>query len=215
LTAVTTDTPDSFEIYKFVTSLPSRGGGQARQGISQPKRSPPRDTPQYGWSTPEDEIRDALASSIETQEAQFADLHDRMQSMGHGVSELLREVKRGNALIQGKMDYFDSRLSQLERAIQDLGREIGSRDYEGHLEDIRSSLKDRHESLLQTLPDTLRGGGSQLAIKDFSSSDLHTAISSGAPNMGYYITILIAFQLALVGLYIAYKRRRSSSKKYL
>ena len=130
--------------------------------------------------TPEimtEKIKDSEASSIKSQDAQFADLHNRLQFMSHSMDNLFRELSRSSSLAQARQSELQStlltkdhvkaledRLQNIESLVAQLRKDVNSKDYTGHFNDIHNSLKTGHDNLLASLPDTMGHG------KDFISS---------------------------------------------
>ncbi|MCJ1260357.1 hypothetical protein MMC22_000217 [Lobaria immixta] len=196
ISAASAETADSFEAYKFVlTTSSSTTREEPRRDRAPPPSSPP------GNSLPA--LEDVLASSIESQEARFADLHNRVQLMAHAVdnifSELTKLAERSeerhqelarNAMSTDKLNAMDQRIQNVETIV---------RDYKGQLSNLDRLLKESHSRLTVGLP-----------------QHMSEIISTRSPRMGVFLTVFIVFQLLLAGSYVVYKRRRANGpKKYL
>jgi mannose-binding lectin 1 len=116
-------------------------------------------------------LKDVLASSITSQDARFADLHNRLQTLGSTVDNIFREnVRRSNLAdgqhqellaalaTQDQVRTLESRLQSMEASIAELRREIGAKDYTGQFNDLHAGLKVRHDALLQQLPEKMTHG---------------------------------------------------------
>jgi len=154
ITAASAETPDSFEAYKFVL--------HTAQSIS--REEPRRDQPpqqnnfQQGDSSP-----DASAPSYRSSEAQFEDLHNRMQMMAHSIDALVGEVSH----LAGKAEHRQqeavgrheeimvnmatgARINNLDRKLEGLEQTI--RNFQGEFHTLQTTVRDQHSSLSEGLP---------------------------------------------------------------
>ena len=171
ITAASSETPDSFEVFKFVVKTTT---SYAREEPRKQKVIPPVEkAEQVIPEASSEQIKDSDASSIKSQEAQFADLHNRLQLMSHSMDNLFREVTRSSSLSQVRqselqstlltkdhMKILEDRFQNIENALAQLRKDVNSKDYTGHFNDIHSSLKTRHDNLLASLPETMGHGKS-------------------------------------------------------
>lgn len=170
LTAASSARPDSVEIFKFITTTPSTVSSPPQsQGEAQQQT---RDKVESGGPKIEPELlKDVLASSIESSQSQFEDLHNRIQSQGHNIERLFSEFIKSTAQTQGRIEELHSKLARfdqvrtLESKVDDLHREllalrkeVEGKDYTGHFNDIHKSVKARHDALIENLPETLGHG---------------------------------------------------------
>ncbi|RMY97180.1 hypothetical protein D0864_04892 [Hortaea werneckii] len=227
ITAATSDNPDSFEISKFAVS--GGGTNQQQQQQQQPiggggdNNQPPLQKLDRFPGSPE-ALPDRSADEIRNQNEQFADLHNRLQGMTHQVANVFAEfdqlTKRLDDKHQQVMDSvrslqpasggpsnFEKDLLQdlkrkvdgIEKVVQQVQRDVESRDYRQHMNDLQMAVDNVKGSITDHLPDTLG-----------------ELISASAPKMGMFVAIIVAVQIMLAGVYIIYKRRRNSMpKKYL
>ncbi|KAI9737181.1 MAG: hypothetical protein M1834_000774 [Cirrosporium novae-zelandiae] len=203
VSAASAETPDSFEVYKFLL----QSTGSNTQQFSQPIVNV--NDQQQEAEKSEDETP---AESIKGQDQQFADLHNRLRSMSSSISALTREVallsskaERRHQELLGRMSQaeefnsLDRKLQSIEQSIIDLKKDVGNKDYRSELSKIQDALKDTHANLLERLP-----------------SSLGEVVISSSPRMGLVLGILVCVQLALAASYVVYKRRRANApKKYL
>ncbi|MCJ1482859.1 hypothetical protein MMC06_003025 [Schaereria dolodes] len=212
ISAASAETPDTFEVFKFLLTTTT---AYARE---EPRRNPPSipqqqqqqpvgqmEQPQQ--QNPNQPVQDTPASSITSQDAQFTDLHDRIQKMSHSIDNLFREfsklasqAEQRHAEMMRKSSSSDQlggvkeKLDSMERTLNAVQRDVG-----GKFDKLHNSLKDSHNNILEGLPQTMT-----------------QIVSTGSPRMGRFIFIVIVFQLLLAGSYIVYKRRRANGpKKYL
>ncbi|KAM7207343.1 protein EMP47 [Naviculisporaceae sp. PSN 640] len=236
ITAASADSPDSFEVFKLVVlteenhSHSSSGHEGASGGYAQAHDPPKNNNNQqqqqhYGRSgqaasnqVPDDpydnKIPDEDADKITSSKAQFADLHNRLQSVNHHLSTIFRQQAQYQSVgeqrheelsimigeLKGLLTKLDT-LSSIESKIQALENDIRSvrRDVWNKVQDSENAVKnhltdqhaDLHEHVEEKLKKHVRGG--------------HTKL----------ILFIILGQAILAGTYVWYKRRRSMPKKYL
>ncbi|KAJ5479732.1 hypothetical protein N7530_005241 [Penicillium desertorum] len=197
ITAATPENPDSFEIFKFI--LESATG----QGSTIPSNQ---------GSTPP-------AANLQSKGAmnglavQIADLSGRVQLTGKATNTILQELKnqaqkaeqRYAELLQKSLAQdrqfaqLDNRLSRVEQLLQVIQNDLQSKDYSGRFNQLHETLRSSHLSLSENL-----------------QGHLLSVITASSPRMGFFIFLLIAFQVLLVISYVIYKRRRANMpKKFL
>ncbi|KAJ5295669.1 hypothetical protein PENANT_c001G02964 [Penicillium antarcticum] len=209
ITAATPENPDSFEIFKFI--LESASGGQtipSNQGsvpqqAQQPivNQNPP--VVQGGGSPATDS---GLA-------AQFVDLSGRLQLTNKATNTILQDLKnqasKGDArhteLLQklASQDQIaailDARLARMEQLLQNIQRDVEGKDYSSRFNQLHETLRSSHLSLSENL-----------------QGHLLSVITASSPRMGFFLFMLIAFQILLAVSYVIYKRRRANMpKKFL
>ncbi|KJZ73463.1 hypothetical protein HIM_07257 [Hirsutella minnesotensis 3608] len=210
ITAASPDTPDSFEIFKFVvqsdSTVSSGGGDHARHNANKkhPQQQQQHQHPQHAEPLP-----DESATHFKTSTAQFEDLHNRVQAMGHQLANIYEAVaqhhheneqwhQQANRILEGVR-------SQLTGAHQDV--------LANKVKDLETELRAMHNDMSQRLVhhhDSLRThmNDHHLGLAD--------AMVYAVPGHGKLIFIFVGTQLLLVGAYVAYKRRRANMpKKYL
>ncbi|KAL1984516.1 hypothetical protein VTN96DRAFT_9016 [Rasamsonia emersonii] len=212
ISAATPDTPDSFEIFRFALrsdrSLPAHQQQQQQQQQQQTNQQPINArSSDYGAA------EDRPASYYTTSEQQFADLHNRLQLLNHATQNVYKDLaalarnsdSRHQELLQrtastrDQLSAIDSRLQRIEQAIQALQRDVASKDYRNQFAQLHKAIETSHLSLTEGL-----------------QSSIFNMIHAASPRMGLFIFLIISFQLALAGLYVAYKRRRANMpKKFL
>ncbi|KAI4202959.1 MAG: hypothetical protein LQ350_002176 [Teloschistes chrysophthalmus] len=200
ISAASADTPDSFEVYKFVASTPT--------GITRelPRRNPPSQQPPPPASNAGAAVngQDSRSSSSDIQlAAQVTDLQNRLQSMSQQVDNVFREVQQLVSKFEARHQELahkitsNEQLSALDRRVQSF--EDTLRSHEGHFSSIQGALKDSHSTLNEGL-----------------TQHMTHLISTKSPKTSSFIIALIVFQLLLAGSYVMYKRRRANGpKKYL
>ncbi|KAL9106248.1 MAG: hypothetical protein Q9227_008716 [Pyrenula ochraceoflavens] len=147
ITAASSETPDSFEIFKFMLNsltASSQSDQNVNQGQSSSKQQPignegqSQKAPDMGNAVPPTDPDDNTpASHYRTSDAQFADLHNRLQMMNHAISNVFkqftshtqREEERfkeilSRAATADNIASLDQRLKNIERTIEDLKRDF-------------------------------------------------------------------------------------------
>ncbi|PHH84712.1 hypothetical protein CDD83_1509 [Cordyceps sp. RAO-2017] len=212
VTAATPDNPDSFELFKLVVSSDSTVSSgadkaehhhaaaaaaahhehEAPQKQSQPPPPPPPDEP---------------AAHFKTSQAQFEDLHNRLQGLMHHVSGAWAAVTELQRQAEQRHGETAAALDGLRRARDDAGdvpqrlREL-EREVRAMRSDINAKLAAHHDSLQGYLTD--------------HHATLAGTVARAVPGHGRLILVFVGSQLLLVAAYVVYKRRRASSpKKYL
>ena len=242
ITAATSDIPDSFELFKFLTEAPPRNEGHAdghidlkdqqqqhgqqnqgqqnqgqqqQGGAAQPD---PAHEPQmpgaaggksFGEWKMEPGEEDHEAAFYKSQEAQFADLHNRLQALTHhlaAVQEKLGIMHDRIDALHKKEDEWRQKDEERRREDEKWRQKDGERRREDEKwrQEVRShrvalEQLNRMESQLSILPDAVG-----------------KALTSSSPMIGMMEAVLVIIQVVLAGSYVLYKRRRNtSSKKYL
>ena len=228
ISAASASEPDSFEVFKLVvlTGENAHEYANTNQGY-QPPQDPPANQGtnkkqtrmqfgRGGQAAVEDPfdnaIPDADATTITSSAAQFADLHNRIQSVNHHLSTIFRSTAQGASIgeqrhaetsaqlgelktlitsrLADKLDVMENRLGDIEREVRALRNELTAR-----LRDSENSIKyhvsDKHETLTDHVRTHAKTG--------------HTKL----------ILVVVAGQLLAVGGYVWYKRRKTTPKKYL
>ncbi|KAL8819383.1 MAG: hypothetical protein Q9223_002171 [Gallowayella weberi] len=216
ISAASADTPDSFEVYKFVTS--------AAPGITRelPRRDPPPHQPPPA-SNPGAANNDHGSRGAPS-DAQFAsqvtDLQNRLQTLSQSLDNVFREVQqlasKSEARHQELSHKFGSReqLSALDTRIQSIENTL--RDFSGHFSNIHSSLKDSHSTLNEGLTQHMTHSKHYHNAVRVTRLTSTSVISTKSPRMSSFIIVVIVFQLLLAGSYVLYKRRKANGpKKYL
>ncbi|KAK3626763.1 hypothetical protein LTR56_019581 [Elasticomyces elasticus] len=234
ITAATGDTPDSFELTKFTvsTSSPSEPGHLNHPAAK--AGAPPTLEKLERFPGSVEAVPDRLAEEVRGSEAQFEDLHNRLQGMTHQVANLFGEFDTlqhrilenhqelmaalsssgsgsgtgaGSGAGSGVVPKDNSvaineirrKIEGVEAAVLRIQREVEGKDYREHLNDLKMEVQGIKGGLADHLPDTVA-----------------KLIHASAPRMGWFVFMILGFQVVLVGGYVVYKRRRDRMpKKYL
>jgi len=158
----------------------------------------------------ENKIPDQEADKITSSKAQFADLHNRLQSVNHHLATIFRQQSQAQSVgekrheevsimigeLKGLLTKLDS-ISSLENKIQSLENELKAmrREVWNKVQDSENAVKnhvsDKHADLHEHVKENVKGG--------------HTKL----------ILVIIGGQAMLVGAFVWYKRRKAMPKKYL
>ena len=211
LTAASAETPDSIEVSRFSVSSMSGNLPPFPDHHQQPVL-PPKNQQGDGYNT---------APSSAEYSAQHHELLNRLHSLSQAVEHINREVGHlSNAQTQrhdevktsvGNMpavpnQLMDSMSRKIDTIAADVGlikKEIGmagfgSGEYKDNLARLQTALRDGQSELMGSLP-----------------KNLGEIVNTQAPKMWTFLFCLCAFQLVLVGGYVAYKRRWKNSPKKL
>jgi mannose-binding lectin 1 len=207
VTAASADNPDSFEVFKLV--------------VTTEFSSPEAEDPTYQAATPRtdasnlfnkaepisiQDIPDEPASAVKA-DAQFADLHNRLQIMMKHISALNRDVVTANGEAKARMDELDEKIRRLEKAtdrLNSMDRKLG--EIQG---DVRQTKKDLQSTLDKGV------AGLKTVVADTHRTMLGS-LAASAPSLMGYILVAVGSQALTVAAYLLYKRRKAASpKKYL
>jgi mannose-binding lectin 1 len=224
ITAASAENPDSFEVFKFVTTtdkhepdwedpwqeIRNNAAAKAAEMVGRAADPPHKDQQTSkndqgdipAFSDPPDTPADKYTSSAE----QFADLHNRLQAMTKHINSMGRETSLLVDHARTRHDYIVEHMAKLETQISQLRTlhdmmEVIQRDVRQTKEDVHNAL-DSHVSSLR----------SQLT---HSHTSLEETVKLGH-GWGKFFLIVVGSQAVTVGVYLLYKRRKANSpKKYL
>lgn len=216
VTAASAENPDSFEVFKVVvTTESSTPDDPAAVGFNQRSEPPPAaadpkapinraadgSIPSYS-SEPADEPASAIPA-----DAQFADLHNRLQFMMKHISSLNRDVVTSQGLAMERANILEKRLDQAMDQLNSLAamdRKMGE-----IAADVRQTKADLHSSLDRHV------AGIKNVVAD-THRTLLGSIAASAPSVLGYVVVVVCSQAVTVAAYLVYKRRKNAGpKKYL
>ncbi|PVH74197.1 legume-like lectin family protein [Cadophora sp. DSE1049] len=214
LTAASAENPDSFEVFKFVTTTeshtpdildPAQGNVGSQQILNSDVHGRAEDKPRGdipSYSDPVDEAASKYTSSSE----QFADLHNRLQSMMKHISATSRDQAHWQTQAQKTSELLAERLARIEASLGEL-HSLRER-IDAIQADVRQTKSDLHNQLDRHVANI------QGEVRDTHSS-LTGRIEKGS-GIGRFVVVVVGSQVVLVGAYLLYKRRRAGSHmKYL
>ncbi|TVY67426.1 Protein EMP47 [Lachnellula suecica] len=222
VSAASAENPDSFEVFKFVTTTDSHVPDVAGQPTDQyaaaadPKAQIPIQNEQQNagrniaQNQQEGDIpvyAEQPAEKFTSSAEQFADLHNRLQSM----------MRHHNTLNQAFLTYQQQSLLRHETLLQRVSSiEASIKAQEGTnniMKDIQSDVRQTKADLHNALDQHV--AGLKLAVRDSHSSVLGTLAKTGT-GLGKFVLVVVGSQAVVVGLYVLYKRRKANGpKKYL
>ncbi len=220
ISAASAENPDSFEVHKFIVSTtnshtreePNRqrvpdARNQQHQQHQQHQNQPPKKTASSQSIPPW--IQDVIASNVQGQQAQFEDLHNRIQDIAHHIAAIHTALDSMNDLASHRHNELISRLApvddrsahnvriseSIERTSKQILRDLESKDFKDVLGQMHRRLEDNHADL---------PGVVKRVVKEHGLSWISLLV------------IAFAVQIMVVGAYIVYKKRRGGApKKYL
>ncbi|KAI0014192.1 concanavalin A-like lectin/glucanase [Xylariaceae sp. FL0662B] len=219
ITAASADNPDSFEVFKLVTMTDNLDTtqqappqqNQQNQGQAQAQRSYGNNQNNVKADDPfGDAIPDEVADSIVSSKAQFADLHNRLQSTEHHLVAVFRQIAA-----QGSVG--ENRHEEVSRLLDEVKRALGKLD---KIDALQNEVARLQRDLRETRSDLqLKIKDSEHAVKSFMSSHHGTMLEhvavQAAPKHGLLIFVIVATQVLLVGGYLYYERTKTIPKKFL
>jgi mannose-binding lectin 1 len=214
ISAASAETPDSFEIFKFVTTTESHtpdvqdpnnqqqygGAGEAQsQNNGDPEQIPALSDPP---EIPADTIRSA--------DAQFADLHNRLQAMMKHISALTRDLSHYQANAKSESNKLADQLARLESSMSKLD---GLANLERKIDEIKGDVRQTKNELHNSLDKHV--SSLKTTVRDTHHSVIGS-LAANAPSVAVYVFVVLGSQALLVVAYVLYKRRKANGpKKYL
>ncbi|KAB8077048.1 concanavalin A-like lectin/glucanase domain-containing protein [Aspergillus leporis] len=200
VTAATPENPDSFEIFKLILRTAQSGTAPVQQQQQQHQQQPVA-AQNRGAPPPQQQAR----SNQQPTNEQFNDLSARIESITKAIGNHDQQNENRHLDLQQKLSTkeqvanLDARLQKMEQILQTIQRDLEGKDYRDRFNQLQETLRSSHLSLTEHLQ------GSVLS-----------AITASTPRMGFFIFLIIAFQVFLAVSYIVYKRRRANMpKKFL
>ncbi|KAF1919376.1 concanavalin A-like lectin/glucanase domain-containing protein [Ampelomyces quisqualis] len=230
ISASSAENPDSFEVHKFIVSTtntytreepnknryPSSQShqDQANMASKQGHEQQTHKQQQLVDNKKVDQmLEDVLASSIRSQQDQFADLHNRIQIINNRVAEMhemLEGMVHANEQrftdLMNRVVPIDDRsaatirnVEKVERTTTAILRDLESKDFKDMMKQIHRTLEQSHEGLSRSLP-----------------AAMDVVYGSHKPSMTSFLLVAVAVQIMVMGAYLVYKKRRNGApKKYL
>lgn len=107
---------------------------------------------------------DRPASDYRTSEAQFADLHNRLQFLNHATSNVHKELSAlsrrsdsrhqellQNTVTKDQLSNIETRLQRIEQALLALQRDAEGKDYRNQFAQLHKAIETSHLSLTEAL----------------------------------------------------------------
>ncbi|PGH02465.1 hypothetical protein GX51_04633 [Blastomyces parvus] len=210
ITAASAENPDSFEVFKFALSTPdaTAPGGQGYQHRPYENQQFPNRNSQNANQNQQrapnvdnsaidkrlDDLQNRLQALIGSTERLLTEMH----SLSNKVDERHQDTLKKLAPNRDQAGQIEQRMQRIENMIQAVQKDVKNSELKKQLSKLQDSLKNSHSGVIEQLQSTS-----------------HQIVSS-TPRMGFFIFLIVAFQLALAASYIMYKRRRANMpKKFL
>ncbi|EDN09353.1 predicted protein [Histoplasma mississippiense (nom. inval.)] len=211
ITAASAENPDSFEVFKFVLSIPdtTAPGGQPYQHRPYENQQIPNNNNNNNQIPIQQQATGAGGNGIDNR---LNDLQNRLQGLVGTADRLLTEIQSlsrkvderhqdtlqkltANRDLAGQME---QRMQRIENMLQAVQKGVTDSDLKNQLHRLQDALKTSHTGVIEQLQSTS-----------------HQILSS-KPRMGFFIFLIVVCQLGLAASYIVYKRRRANMpKKFL
>ena len=178
-------------------------------------------------------LEDVLAGNIQSQQDQFADLHNRIQIINHQVDsiyDLLEKMHNENEHrfeeLMKRVVPADDRaaaalrnIEKVDRTTMNIFRDLESKDFKDMMQQMHRAIENSQEGLSRSLPEAMGAGMSYHSLCRLgrvASANIQAVVSSHRPSLISFLLIAIAVQIMVTGAYIMYKKRRGGApKKYL
>jgi lectin, mannose-binding 1 len=189
-------------------------------------RDPYHDKDWY-WGEEKDRQRDRSADEYKSESSRFADLHDRVQYLTHQLDMVFHDIsvmkeiheERHKELISWLSpvhDYAEAAkltLDRMEVVVDAIRSDVETKEFKQHLEDLATLIGHSHTSLLEHLPNAMHNGRSSIRGP---CKLMLSVVQTNSPRFGFFVFIIVASQVMLLGSYIVYRRRRDMApKKFL
>ncbi|KKZ67640.1 hypothetical protein EMCG_06700 [[Emmonsia] crescens] len=211
ITAASAENPDSFEIFKFALSVPDAAapGSQTYQhrpyeNQHMPSNNNKRNSNPNQQQAPnvDNSVIDNRLNDMQNRLQVLMGITERllteMQSLSSKVDERHQDALKKLAPNRDQAGQIEQRMQRIENMLQAVQKHVKNSDLKKQFNELQHSLKTSHSGVIEHLQSTS-----------------HQILSS-TPRMGFFIFLIVAFQLSLAASYIIYKRRRSSMpKKFL
>lgn len=227
ITAASADNPDSAEIFKLVVLSESDKLRQQLQEEASRDKKPETKITSPGGSEGgaaaaqgsvefEKDIPDADAGVYASSDAQFADLHNRLQNINHHVSTIFQKMSSSDSVGEHRHEEVSIQLGELKRLLMGLDNKLDRLGViEGKVEKMERDMRQLNGELRKTLSSTER---SLLNHVTGGLAGHHDKLAEELRHPGHMrlILVIIGGQVFLVVSYFMYKRHKANSpKKYL
>lgn len=179
MTAATSETADSFEVFKFVlNAIATSGSTIQNQNQDQSQQQTIKEQEQnqnrmssfnLGGATPPTDPEDNTpASSYRTSDAQFADLHNRLQMLSHAITNVVKELQAHSRKEEERyqeisrkvpgvdtLTSLDRRIQSLERTTDELKREIQKGDHGERFDRLERRVAEIHATVRSHVPEVV------------------------------------------------------------
>jgi len=214
ITAASSDTPDSFEIYKFVLPTTATYAREEPRRVQPPpaqkqQQEQPVLSQEAPPSTPPEQIQNAPSTPQQQPSADFTALQEQLNTASDSLSSLsstlISRLDSLSALVATaeRQRVLDGRLAALENQLGALKQTIAlaGKDTGGKFEEMHTKIGERHDALLE---------GLQEHVGNF------VAAGGKMRSWGFLMLMVVLVQVGgLAGYWYYRKRRDGGVKKYL
>ncbi|QSZ30039.1 hypothetical protein DSL72_004557 [Monilinia vaccinii-corymbosi] len=242
ISAASAENPDTFEVFKFVVTTDSHSpddqvqhnagqnqqhnAGQNQQhnaGQNQQQHNAGQNQQQNQHHQNLDIPVETSASDYKSSEAQFADLHNRLQAMMKHITALNRDFSQYQANSLSRIDTLNENINSLTKTISRLESSLSRLEFipslERSLRDVASDVKSTRQQLHESLDEHVLSLKQRVA--ETHGSVLGTVgegLKSHKPGVSYagLALVVVGSQVGLIVAYALYKKRKNGgSKKFL
>ncbi|KAL9048663.1 MAG: hypothetical protein Q9162_007610 [Coniocarpon cinnabarinum] len=209
ISAASAETPDSFEISKFLVSSANNDGNSAapqhQQAYQQQAPPPPQTRGDYSppsnaeYSAQHHELLNRLhilSQNIENVNRELGALSSLQSQRHEEIKQTINNPNNAIDTINRRMEMLATDLTHIKKDIGMAG--FGTGEYKASMSKLQVALREGQTELLGSLP-----------------GSLGEIVSTQAPKMWTFLFCLMAFQLILLGLYMVYQQRWKNSPKKL
>ena len=212
VSAASAENPDSFEIFKFVVTTESHSPDEynSNENNQQSVIAARSNFEQTETSSSSNDPAEVPASSITSPDAQFADLHNRLQAMMQHVTALNRDVVSYMKNVDLKNERLSEQITALSQSLSKLERISGM---DKKLDTISNDVKQTKSELHNSLEKHVEGLTERVRL---SHRRLMGIAGDNGGDIAVYLFVVVASQLVSFGAYLLYKKRKANMpKKYL
>ena len=211
ISAASAETPDSFELSKFLIHS-AYGGSTAQQHQQPPPPAQAPISPQHDYSSPPSNVEYSaqhheLLNRLHTLSQNIENVNRELSGLSHQQNERHNDLKAAFAnmpaypsaaidTIERRMEMLATDMTHMKKDMREAG--FGTGEYRTSLSNLQAALREGHTELLGSLP-----------------RSMGEIVSTQAPKMWTFLFCLMAFQLVLVAGYVVYKQRWKNSPKKL
>ncbi|PBP22956.1 legume-like lectin family protein [Diplocarpon rosae] len=218
ITAASAEVADSFEIFKFVTVTDTQKpeqkapgeGARPQTDESQAEKLQQKQGDTSGPVPDLDDPPEAPASNFQSSAEQFADLHNRLQSMTRHISSGNAASLRYRLKDEAKMEELITKISSMDDILAEL------KWLRSHLTAVQTEVQETKKELHESLQEHTNSIKSQARN---THNNLHRKVEDvAARGVGFWglVGVVAGSNVVLVVVYTLYKRRKSGEHmKYL
>lgn len=221
ITSASAENPDSHEIYKMVVMTNNLDETTKDQQLVDQTLKSTEDGERERRSRGgmfqdqslekefEDDIPDSNPDAITSSRAQFADLHNRLQSINHHLSTIFRAVANQGTIGEKRQEELSGQIYELKQVLSKL-------DAIDSIQNKLISIEKQVSMIKKDFSTQIRNN--ERAIKGHVSDthDVLQEVLNATPGYSMLIVIIIGSQAFIAVFYVLYKKRKNTlPKKFL